>query len=389
MASSWLAGIGGAAGGLEQVLARHREDEMLEKRRLFQERQQTETERSNKVDEAYRATESEGRTADRTLQRELLAATAARTEARANVDDDRAAFGRLPMNTIIAPGDRDRVVKSGAVPAAAFDDATIPDRQATRQGVPESLAQNESVIKLRGTPSELASEASRAATIEDRAARNADRDEDRAERERRATETERLARDREARQQSYGGPVVVIGDASTVGGARVVPRGSVPAGGAPAAPPPGLRTTEVNNEVGLDQLDRLETMFHAGASELIGPLAGRGRAIGQQLPGVDIDPKFNDFAAATAAFRNAVIKAITGAQMSELEARRIREQIPDISDKKEVWLAKAQQTRLNLGDLSNRLSTKRPDVNAAPPDAAAPTPGDPYEEYMRRRSAPR
>jgi hypothetical protein len=132
-------------------------------------------------------------------------------------------------------------------------------------------------------------------------------------------------------------------------------------GGGQLKPPPGdLGKQSITNEVSLDQLDRLQSMFDGGAKALIGPAAGRARELGQAIPGVEIDSKFVEFDAASAAFKNAVIKAITGAQMSEAEAARISRQIPQPTDKPDVWQAKATQTRKNLADLEARLKTKRP-----------------------------
>ena len=63
-----------------------------------------------------------------------------------------------------------------------------------------------------------------------------------------------------------------------------------------------------------------------------------------------------DLLAATSAFKNAIIKDITGAQMSEPEAKRIMKQIPDENDPPIRWRAKAKQTRKNLDFLQKRRS---------------------------------
>jgi hypothetical protein len=148
-------------------------------------------------------------------------------------------------------------------------------------------------------------------------------------------------------------------------------RGS--ARGAPVPLPAAVQTNVVGNEQSDAQLDRLQEMFDAGASEMIGPMEGRARRIGQSIPGVEVDQTFADFDAATIAFTNSVIKAITGAQMSEPEARRIKGQIPQTSDKPEVWRAKAQATRANLRDL-NAIIARRTGGQGAPTDGGAPAP---------------
>ena len=107
-------------------------------------------------------------------------------------------------------------------------------------------------------------------------------------------------------------------------------------------------------DASIHSLGKLETLLPSVESRL-GPLMGRLSAYGLKTPGVSADPNFATFNAETATLRNATIKAITGAQMSEPEAQRIREQIPDVSDKPEVWRAKATATRDNLSFLRQRL----------------------------------
>lgn len=124
-------------------------------------------------------------------------------------------------------------------------------------------------------------------------------------------------------------------------------------------PPPGdLGKQSILDEVSTAQLDRLKTMFNQGAAALVGPASGRMLSMGQKVPGVPVNKTFAEFDAASSAFKNSVIKAITGAALSEAEATRIREQIPEVTDKPAVWLAKAKQTRQNLGDLAERLKAK-------------------------------
>ncbi len=55
-----------------------------------------------------------------------------------------------------------------------------------------------------------------------------------------------------------------------------------------------------------------------------------------------------NFYAASIALKNAVIRQITGAQMSEPEARRIMEQIPSLNDPPARWKAKRDQTLKNI-----------------------------------------
>lgn len=156
---------------------------------------------------------------------------------------------------------------------------------------------------------------------------------------------------------SQGRPIGALRTEGRTGKVEFVNIGSL-AGGQLRPPPGDLGKQTIMNEASLDALDNLR-MLREPIKDLTGPLGGRVRSIGQQIPGVPVDEDWALFDAATAAFRNAVIKAITGAQMSEPEARRIREQIPEVSDKPEVWAAKARQTEFNLKTLEDRVKTNR------------------------------
>ncbi|KKL52502.1 hypothetical protein LCGC14_2284820 [marine sediment metagenome] len=113
------------------------------------------------------------------------------------------------------------------------------------------------------------------------------------------------------------------------------------------------RTAIAETEASLSILDNLETLFN-NPNTRTGPLAGRIDPI-KGLVGFTSEEQEN-FMAATSAFTNQVIKAITGAQMSEVEAKRIRKQIPEITDPPARWRAKLKQTRRNLRELQRKRS---------------------------------
>jgi hypothetical protein len=136
-------------------------------------------------------------------------------------------------------------------------------------------------------------------------------------------------------------------------------------GGVTARPPGNLGQRTVENEAALDSLARLKDMFDKGAKADIGPAEGRARSIGQKVPGgAFVTERFANFEAATRAFQNAMIKAITGAQMSEPEAKRIMGQIPNVNDNPTVWQAKYDQSVKNMEDLERRTRTDRGAPNA-------------------------
>ncbi len=117
----------------------------------------------------------------------------------------------------------------------------------------------------------------------------------------------------------------------------------------PAAASERMAIAETN--ASLDALNNLETLFNKSTT-VTGPIAGRvERAKGFfGLSSVDQE----NLLAATSAFKNKVIKDITGAQMSEQEASRIMKQIPLETDPPIRWRAKKKQTEQNLRIIQRR-----------------------------------
>lgn len=120
-------------------------------------------------------------------------------------------------------------------------------------------------------------------------------------------------------------------------------------GGQPASPTE--RTALAKGRASIDALDNMKSLYD-NARTKTGPIVGRTSPIAG-LVGMTTDEQ-ESFMAATSAFKNQVIKDITGAQMSEVEAQRIMKQIPDIIDPPARWLAKWQQTQKNLKDIQKR-----------------------------------
>jgi hypothetical protein len=142
-------------------------------------------------------------------------------------------------------------------------------------------------------------------------------------------------------------------------------------------------------DASLHNLDKLEALFPK-VRGMIGPAAGRAYTLGQSIPGVRVNPEFATFSAESSTLKNAVIKAITGAQMSEPEAKRIMQQIPLETDKPEVWIPKAKATRDNLAFLRSRLASLYGVDNAGGepslPTGGTPAPAtDPYAAYLARK----
>jgi|DEB0MinimDraft_3_1074331.scaffolds.fasta_scaffold02030_5 hypothetical protein len=98
-----------------------------------------------------------------------------------------------------------------------------------------------------------------------------------------------------------------------------------------------------------DALDNLNNLY---SSDFVGPARGRAGAFMETFGGITTDEA--KFRASNAALKNHMIKMITGAQMSEPESQRIREQIPEPHNPPEVWEARLQQTRKNAKFLADR-----------------------------------
>lgn len=115
------------------------------------------------------------------------------------------------------------------------------------------------------------------------------------------------------------------------------------------APAASEREALKETRVSTDSLQNLKKLFK---SKYVGPLRGRIGKV-REIFGKGTQEEF-EFRAATYAFTNSIIKMITGAQMSEAEAGRIKGQIPQPNDPPPVWLAKWNQSMRNVKSLEKR-----------------------------------
>jgi hypothetical protein len=112
------------------------------------------------------------------------------------------------------------------------------------------------------------------------------------------------------------------------------------------------RTDIAEARVSMDALNNLRQLYDTGGFGEAAPVSGRLAPI-TGLFGMTTDQQ-EAFMAATSAFKNAIIKQITGAQMSEPEARRIMKQIPDITDPPARWKAKWEESLKNVRMMEQR-----------------------------------
>jgi len=111
----------------------------------------------------------------------------------------------------------------------------------------------------------------------------------------------------------------------------------------------GERIDIADARASLDHLNNLKKLFN---KEFVGPIIGRV-APTTGLFGMTTESQ-EQFMAATTAFKNMIIKQITGAQMSESEADRIMKQVPDITDPPIRWKAKWEERRKNIETMKQR-----------------------------------
>lgn len=159
---------------------------------------------------------------------------------------------------------------------------------------------------------------------------------------------------------------------------RIVPK---LAGAEFARPATGAQRQQMaENEAVMSGLARIRELAPT-ASDLakwVGPVQGRLNSARIVTPGIDVDPKMAEFFSEVAAIKNRMIRAITGAQMSEPEAARIMAQLPDIQNKPSVFLARMAATERNLKMLNQIIAGQ----SGIAPQSNRPGQGQPDGQYI-------
>lgn len=371
MASTALATGAGAAAGLETLLDRMRAEEAM-----------AETHRANVSNETYRDKNLAETSALRQQNQEYLNQERGRVEQNRVRDDTMARLKlRQTGENNVTPQEYTAEINAGA-PSSLYNKHDVVPFGPDFMGpiAPEGPQRGDKVsqIDFLGTAEQqLAKQRLEEA--------NADRDASR-----------NIAAGRERRLTDWGPPVVQIGDPTSPGGGGYVVRSQAP--GKQLPPTTAARTASSDADVALDTLQRLNDTYKP---DFVGPVMGRAQSIGAELPIIPMAEGFADFRANSAQFRNSVIKAITGAQMSEPEARRIREQIPEISNRQEVWEANMRATKQNLLDvieaknqgvpleviIRNRAAAGGQGGQGGQGSTGTTAGGSAYEEYLKRTGA--
>ena len=159
--------------------------------------------------------------------------------------------------------------------------------------------------------------------------------------------------------------IIQTTDASGSPITRVVPRNQS-LGEWPIAPGAAARMRMDELEAGLSNMGDLWELFD---SSYVGPWAGPWqqfmmgtpqavRGALEQVgvgPGKELSPAQAEFYAATASLNNEMIRLITGAQMSEVEAKRIMLELPGINNDPVVWKARFRSTQRNRQTLLDKI----------------------------------
>ena len=139
----------------------------------------------------------------------------------------------------------------------------------------------------------------------------------------------------------------------------------------PDKPSPGERMNLIDDVGTLERIDSLHSLY---SSKYVGPARGRIGAATELFGGITEDEA--DFRAENSTLKNQVIKMITGAQMSEPEAKRIMKQVPDPENPPTVYEARLKRTRENVYMMAQKrrqvLQASGIDVSHLPPLSIAP-----------------
>lgn len=119
MASPWLVSAAGAGQGLEQLLARQREDELMRQHVAAQ----AETVRSNQAREGFQQQQFAGQESDRALQRDALAKSREDTANNAMRDDVRTRESLRVPGSDVTPEEFGQVQKFGVLPMSSYSQA--------------------------------------------------------------------------------------------------------------------------------------------------------------------------------------------------------------------------------------------------------------------------
>jgi hypothetical protein len=175
-------------------------------------------------------------------------------------------------------------------------------------------------------------------------------------------------------------PPIVI---QTGTGFQTVDRGSgtatpITSGGQPVGLPPtgAQRGQQSDNEAVLTGITRIRELAPSfeQLDKLVGPALGRYNQVNMNIPGTKVDPEVAEFYAEVAALKNRMITAITGAAMGVQETNRIMNELPDVTQKPEVFIKRMAATERNRQAVNNAIAQKNGPNSSIPPVKTGETP---------------
>jgi hypothetical protein len=167
-------------------------------------------------------------------------------------------------------------------------------------------------------------------------------------------------------------PPIVI---QTGTGFQTVDRGSgtatpITSGGQPVGLPPtgAQRGQQSDNEAVLTGITRIRELAPSfeQLDKLVGPAVGRYNQVNMNIPGTKVDPEVAEFYAEVAALKNRMITAITGAAMGVQETDRIMNELPDVTQKPEVFIARMAATERNRQAVNDAIAKKKGPNSSGP-----------------------
>jgi len=128
----------------------------------------------------------------------------------------------------------------------------------------------------------------------------------------------------------------------------------------PAAPTAAQKGQVSENDAVASGLSKIRELANTPEQldSWVGPIQGPANKARMAIPGFGVDPSMAEFYAEVSAIKNRMIRAITGAQMSEPEATRIMSQLPDVNQKPVVFNARLAATERNLKAINDAIQHK-------------------------------
>lgn len=176
---------------------------------------------------------------------------------------------------------------------------------------------------------------------------------------------------------TQSGQPIYSNSKATVPGAQPLPVGNIEGG--VYEKPERVSETELGKQADVQNLriaaKEIEDSFDPS---FVGAAEGRLNKLKQMVPGLATEQRAN-FITALSSYRNSVIKAITGAQMSEPEATRIMRQLPDETMSETDFKAKLRLSRKLLEQgLAKRQSQLQKGGFTGVPETESSVPQTPF-----------